>query len=139
MAGEARTYRLEGFAVPAELDRVHALLARAGAEHPEVDPTALMLFETAVIEIANNVVEHGRPIGEVRWRFVLTIDDEAIRADLHDSAQPVTADLDAPMPETDAESGRGLPLAGALLDEITVQQGPDGNHWHMARRLDSPA
>lgn len=138
MAGDARTYRLEGFAVPAELDRVHALLAQAGARHPEIDATDLMLFHTAVIEIAANVVEHGRPEGEVRWQFVLTIDSSRISADLYDSAEAVTLDLQAPMPELDAESGRGVPLAGALLDEITVERTADGNHWHLVRHLSGP-
>lgn len=139
MAGDARTYRLEGFAVPAELDRVHELLGRAGAEHPEIDATELMLFHTAVIEIAANVVEHGRPEGEVRWEFVLTIDSSEIVADLYDSAEATTVDLHAPMPEAEAEGGRGVPLAGALLDEIVVQHTPDGNHWHLVRRLGGAA
>ncbi|MFC4616818.1 hypothetical protein ACFO3K_18975 [Cellulomonas algicola] len=63
MTGEPREYVLEGFAVPEELSHVSDLLELAGAEHPEVDPTDLMLFETAVVEIANNVVEHGKPHG----------------------------------------------------------------------------
>lgn len=51
MAGE---YQLEGFAVPEQLEAVHELLGQAAAEHPELDPMDVMLFETAVIEIANN-------------------------------------------------------------------------------------
>lgn len=138
MAGDSRGYRLDGFAVPEELDHVHQLLETAGNEHPEVDATDLMLFETAVMEIANNVVEHGRPEGEVRWRFLLTIDAREMRADLYDSAQEVIADLDVAMPGEDAESGRGLSLARAVLDEISVERTDTGNHWRLVRRL-SPA
>jgi serine/threonine-protein kinase RsbW len=137
VAGDTAVYRLDGFAVPGELDRVHELLERAGSEHPEVGATDLMLFETAVIEIANNVVEHGRPIGEVRWRFVLTIDGQELGADLYDSAEAVNVDLDAGMPGADMEGGRGLPLAGALLDHLSVERSDGGNHWRLVRRLDS--
>ena len=132
MGGE---YTLEGFAVPTELDRVHALLERAGAEHPELDPTDLMLFETAVIEIANNVVEHGQPHGEVRWRLELRVGDDAVEAELHDTGREFEVDLDAGMPDFDAEGGRGLPLAHAMLDEIELHRVDDGNHWRMVRRL----
>lgn len=135
MGGDSGGYRLDGFAVPAELDRVHRLLEIAAADHPEVDATDLMLFETAVIEIANNVVEHGRPHGEVSWRFLLTIDAREMRADLYDSAQEVAVDLHAVMPEADAESGRGLSLANALLDEISVERTGSGNHWRLVRHL----
>ena len=43
------------------------LLEAVGREHPDLDRGALMLFETAVIEVAGNVVEHGRPPGQVQW------------------------------------------------------------------------
>lgn len=139
MAGDTSVYRLDGFAVPAELDRVHELLERAGAEHPEIDATDLMLFETAVIEIANNVVEHGRPTGEVRWRLILTVEGEELRVDLYDSAEEVAVELGAEMPEAAEEGGRGLPLANALLDHLSVERSAGGNHWRLVRRLASAA
>lgn len=138
MDGDPRVYSLEGFAVPSELDRVHELLERAGAENPHVDATDLMLFETAVIEIANNVVEHGRPHGEVAWRLDLRVDAGEITVDLHDSAQAALVDLDQTMPSQDEESGRGIPLANALLDEISITRIAQGNHWHLVRRFADP-
>lgn len=135
MGGEHSEYTLEGFAVPGELDRVHALLERVGSEHPDLDHTDLMLFETAIIEIATNVVEHGQPQGAVQWRFVLRVRPDDVEAELHDSAQEFQVDLDARMPDVDAESGRGLPLAHALLDEIELDRADDANHWRMVRRL----
>ncbi|MCL1869300.1 MAG: ATP-binding protein [Promicromonosporaceae bacterium] len=135
MAGEDdETYVAEGFAVPEELDTVHALLAQAAADHPDVDPTDVMLFETAVIEIANNVVEYGKPEGEVRWRLELSIDDERIAAELYDTGQEFTPGMGAAMPGEDAESGRGLPLAEAVLDKIELERVDDTNHWRMVRR-----
>lgn len=136
MSGDPH-YVLEGFAVPGELEKVHDLLERAGTDHPDVDPTDLMLFETAVIEIANNVVEHGRPRGEVRWRLRLRVTDAQIEADLSDTGQEFTADLDAVMPDEHAVSGRGFALAGAVLDKIEFERADGENHWRMVRRLGS--
>lgn len=138
MSGEPQ-YVLEGFAVPGELEKVHELLERARADHPDVDPTDLMLFETAVVEIANNVVEHGRPHGEVRWRLQLRVSEAEIEADLDDTGQEFTADLGAAMPDENAESGRGFALAGAVLDKIELERADGENHWRMVRRLGGTA
>jgi serine/threonine-protein kinase RsbW len=126
---------LDGLAVPDELDAVHGLFEQAGQAHPEVDAMDLMLFGTAVIEIANNVVEHGRPLGEVRWRVALSIHDGLIEATLADSGREFTPDLGAAMPGENAESGRGFALAEAVLDEITLDRVDGVNRWHMVRRI----
>ena len=128
-------YVLEGFAVPEQLDAVHALLAQAAGQHPELDPTDVMLFETAIIEIANNVVEYGRPEGEVRWKFTIRVRRDEIEAELDDTGQTFTPGRGQAMPGMDAEGGRGLPIAEALLDQIEFKRMDDTNHWHMVRRL----
>ena len=135
MAGEPEVYSLAGFAVPSELDRVHALLERVGADHDAIERMDLMLFETAVIEIANNVVEYGKPTGEVRWRFEVRVTDAAIVAELLDSGQEFEPRLEGEMPGEDAEGGRGLLLARAALDELEWSRTPTGNRWRMVRRL----
>ena len=132
---DSKEYVLEGFAVPDQLDAVHTLLARAADEHPELDPMDVMLFETAIIEIANNVVEYGRPEGEVRWKFTIRVRKDEIEADLDDTGQTFTPAHGKPMPGEDAEGGRGLPIAEALLDRIEFERMEDVNHWRMVRRL----
>jgi serine/threonine-protein kinase RsbW len=128
-------YVLEGFAVPDQLDAVHNLLAKAAGEHPSLDPTDVMLFETAIIEIANNVVEYGRPQGKVRWRFTIRVHKDEIEAELHDTGQKFMPERGKAMPGEDAEGGRGLPIAEALLDQIEFERLDDMNHWRMVRRL----
>lgn len=128
-------YVLEGFAVPEQLDAVHALLAEAASENPTLDPMDVMLFETAIIEIANNVVEYGRPSGKVRWKFVIRVLEHQIEAELDDTGQTFTPTQGREMPGEDAEGGRGLPLAEALLDQIEFKRMGDTNHWRMVRRL----
>ncbi len=130
-----KEYVLEGFAVPDQLDAVHDLLGQAVAEHPRLDPTDVMLFETAIIEIANNVVEYGRPEGQVRWKFTIRVREDEIEAELDDTGQRFTPGRGKAMPGEDAESGRGLPIAEALLDQIEFKRLDDTNHWRMVRRL----
>ncbi|HEY3736404.1 MAG TPA: ATP-binding protein [Jatrophihabitans sp.] len=139
MTGEGSSggeeYVLEGFAVPEQLDAVHALLAQAAGEHPQLDPMDVMLFETAIIEIANNVVEYGRPEGEVRWKFTIRVREDEIEAELDDTGQTFTPEQGKAMPNEDAEGGRGLAIAEALLDQIEFKRMGDTNHWRMVRRL----
>jgi serine/threonine-protein kinase RsbW len=132
---EGKEYVLEGFAVPDQLDAVHALLGQAAREHPGLDPTDVMLFETAIIEIANNVVEYARPEGTVRWKFTIRVREDEIEAELDDTGQTFTPVRGKAMPGEDAESGRGLPIAEALLDQIEFKRMNDANHWRMVRRL----
>ena len=77
MAGE---YRVDTLAVPETLNLLHDLLDRVREDHPDVENTDLMLFETAVIEIANNVVEHGRPPGTIRYSFTLDVESDQLDA-----------------------------------------------------------
>ena len=139
MTGEGapgcKEYVLEGFAVPEQLDAVHALLGQAAGEHPELDPMDTMLFETAIIEIANNVVEWGRPEGQVRWKFTIRVREDEIEAELEDTGQTFTPAQGKAMPDKDAEGGRGLPLAEAALDQIEFKRMHGTNHWRMVRRL----
>jgi serine/threonine-protein kinase RsbW len=132
---QVKEYVLQGFAVPDQLDAVHTLLARAADDHPELDATEVMLFETAIIEIANNVVEYGKPEGQVRWKFTIRVRADEIEAELDDNGQTFTPNRNKEMPGEDAEGGRGLPIAEALLDEIEFNRVGDTNHWRMLRRL----
>lgn len=152
MAGE--TYRLDGLAVPDQLDRLHRLLATAAAEHPQVDPAALMALETAALEVANNVVEHARPRGQVRWSFEMTVGRDEVVAQLSDSGEagdtpwlPTAGREDAAgstasgtlvvggLPDELEETGRGLPLAAALLDDLAYRREAARNVWTMRKHL----
>ncbi|KAE8764938.1 ATP-binding protein [Georgenia thermotolerans] len=133
MAGE---YLLEGLAVPESLSDLHDLLERVAADHPDVDPGDLMMFETAVIEVAGNVVEHGRPHGKVLYTFRLRVLPDRVEARLREASQAVAPDVvAAEMPDPLAEDGRGLALSRAMLDELRYERIGDANVWTLVRRL----
>jgi len=127
-------YVLEGLAVPESLNLLHDLLDRVSREHPDVDSADLMLFETAVIEVAGNVVEHGHPPGKVTWAFRIEIHPDRLEASLSDSGEEYPGGTwGTQMPDPMKETGRGLALATAVLDSLTYERRDDANHWRMQR------
>ena len=130
-------YEIAGLAVPDDMELLHVLLERVSTEHPHVPASDVMMFETAVMELANNVVEHGRPVGQVAWHFRLDVSTDSLTARLADSGEEYAgwdADATHTMPGEMAESGRGLPLASAVLDELDYRREGSSNVWTMVRR-----
>lgn len=132
MAGD---YELEEPAVPESLDRLQDLLARVAEEHPEVGTDDLMMFETAAVELVGNVVEHGRPPGQVHYRFRLRVLPDRLVAEVTDTSEVAAAAERREMPSPWDEAGRGLPLAGTALDELTCERVGRGNRWRLTRLL----
>ncbi len=131
-----------GLALPEALDEVHALLEEVAAAHPAVDGTDLMRLETALVELVGNIIEHGRPPGEVRYGVRVEVRAEELVAHLSDDAvdlAPSSADHDAEEVDVWAESGRGLALAGAIVDELVHQPNHPGNAWRLRQRRTAPA
>jgi serine/threonine-protein kinase RsbW len=128
-------YLLEGLAVPESLNLLHDLLEQVGREHADIDGGDLMLFETAVIEVAGNVVEHGQPQGRVAWTFRLAVRPDRLEASLSDSGEEYPGGTwGTVMPEDPMlESGRGLALATAVLDDLSYRRTAGVNHWTMLR------
>jgi serine/threonine-protein kinase RsbW len=129
-------YLLDGLAVPDSLNLLHDLLEQVGTDHPELTASDLMLFETAVIEVAGNVVEHGHPPGEVSWTFRLAVRADRLEGTLSDSGEEYPGGAwGTDMPDTMEEDGRGLALATAVLDSLVYERAGDINEWTMVRRL----
>lgn len=133
-------YVIEGLSVPESLDRLHDLLDRVAQDEPGLDQQDLLLFETAVIEIAGNVVEHGRPAGAVAWSFRLDILPDRFSAVLSDDGQEYALEEDQladgtwAMPQDPmSEGGRGLALASVALDELDYRRHEGINSWTMVR------
>lgn len=131
MAGE---YSLRGLALPESLDLLHTLLVRVRADYPEIDEVDLSKFETAIVEIHGNVIEHGSPRGRVVYAFELRVHDDRLVGILADtgSAVPDLSEFDQ-LPDEMAESGRGLWLAKATLDELEYIRAGGRNTWKMTR------
>ncbi len=133
MSAESAFREVVGRADLALIDAVHDALEGLWLEVPDVSDEDRLLFALAVSEVATNVVEHAagdvRPTVSIR----LTVDAERLVAVMSDDAEPALIRLgEVEMPGSDAESGRGLALALAALDELR-HEADDGNTWVLRR------
>ncbi|GAB2860597.1 ATP-binding protein [Nocardioides pacificus] len=140
---QPRPARLQLSAPPddALLERVHDLVEQLWEVHPHVPATDRARFETAVIEILGNIVEHafaldGGNVEARRFSVVLSVTDTEVVGVLRDNGIPAAIDLSAvTMPDFEAESGRGLALAVAALDDLTYERVEACNHWTLTCRV----
>lgn len=123
---------------PQMLELVHAVLEQLWTNHPDVADTDRMRFEMAVIEILGNIVEHAYQIDAPedgtarRFDISLGATDTALTASFADNGMPMAIDLSGvTMPGEDAESGRGLALAAAAVDDMSYERVDGRNHWRL--------
>ena len=122
-------------AVPASLDRVHALLAEVWSANDDVPDDDRMRFEIGVIEIAGNIVEHGAATAPLDFTLAVEVHPDRLEARFRDPGRRVEVDFDnAAMPDSMAESGRGLAMVLAVVDELTYRHDGVENHWLVVRR-----
>lgn len=133
------TVRRRGEADLGFVEGLHEALAELWVDAPRVPLADREMFALAVIEVATNIATHtpaaSRP---VRLDVALTAGSE-LRATLTDDAPRVHVDLDAlSMADALSESGRGLALAAAVCDELSVDW-DGGNVWRLRRSLGEAA
>lgn len=133
-----RHTRIDVPAVIDSVDTVQEAFSTWWEELGEQDATKRFSFETAVVEIATNIVEHSRrnDQGDGR-RFTLDLDatDAEVTALFTDNGQPADIDLSAvTMADIDDESGRGLALALATLDSLDYRHESGRNIWTLMCR-----
>ena len=132
--GRLQVHELHACTDPECLGKVHNLLADMWAISTDVSELDQMMFETAVIEIAANIVQHGTEEGPVNCNLVLEVYPD--RLDAHFKDDGVTAHVDigaATLPDAFAESGRGLAMVKAAVDVLTYERRDGDNFWKLSR------
>jgi len=128
------SYRVAGRAIDTSLGELHELLDQVRAEQTELDALELAMLETAVIEVAGNVIEHGTPPGGIEYEFLLEVSGNGLHGLLYDNGDQVSLpDTNGAEQDELAESGRGLLLARAALTELRYERQGDRNAWFMTR------
>ncbi|MFS4504755.1 ATP-binding protein [Clavibacter sp. Sh2141] len=137
MTETTRTMTLQ--APPDDVDAVHELVARLWDDRPDVGDLDRMAFETALVELASNVIEHADTGEGVSCVVSVTVDDGSMSARLRDGAEAGDFRLvHRDMPDVDAESGRGLAMVQMLCDELTYERVGDENVWSVRRTRIEP-
>ncbi|MGK2853591.1 MAG: ATP-binding protein [Microbacteriaceae bacterium] len=135
---EPSVHTLQMNVPPDDVDTVHNLLETVWSDAPGISLRDRMSFETALVELASNVIQYANAGTGVSCRVSVETQDDQISASLCDSGKAADVELDAQrMPDGMAESGRGIPLIQALVDELTYSRDDDVNHWEITRRLAS--
>ena len=125
-------------ATPEMLDLVHSVLEQLWAAHDDVAVADRVRFEMAVIEILGNIVEHAYEIdagdaGDRRFDVTLAATDTELVAAFGDNGVPMAIDLSTVgMPDDLAETGRGLALAMAAVDDLSYEREGGRNLWRLS-------
>lgn len=131
---EAYTFNL--CTPPDDVDTVHALLKSVWDECPEVSATDRLSFETALIELAGNIIRHRDESVGIVYTLTIEASDDRLAATLSDNGRAIDIDLSSrPMPDELSEAGRGLPLVHALVDNFEYVRSDEQNHWRISRML----
>jgi serine/threonine-protein kinase RsbW len=137
MTEDAGRLELSAPATPDMLELVHAALEQLWAANDDVGIADRVRFETAVIEILGNIVEHAYELdaptaGNRRFDVTLWVTTSELGAEFGDDGVPMSLDLSAvAMPDDLAESGRGLALAMAAVDDLSYGREGGRNHWRL--------
>jgi len=94
-------------------------------------------FQTAVAELASNIVRHAHRevAGDLRW--VLTAHEDRVEVRCFDRGTAYTpAPPSLPDPSALQEGGYGMFLIHRLLDDVEYTRTPDGeNRWRLVKHL----
>ena len=133
-------FTFAGLAQAGCLDAIHDLMDRLWVDQQEVAETDQMMFTTAVLEVANNIVTHNGARSGVSISLALTAGPTRLCAEFCDDGSPAEVNLEtAALPADLAESGRGLAMARMALDEFSYEREKDLNRWRLSRHRSVPA
>ncbi|MEI6253704.1 MAG: ATP-binding protein [Mycobacteriaceae bacterium] len=124
---EARV--LETSAGPGALGEIETALELTWSTYPHVPQTVRMHMGIAAGEIGANIVEHSASGRVVRIWMDVAVSPSVVQVEFTDDGDPVRIDLHAVcMPDENAERGRGLALAQAVLEQLAYRRA-ECNHW----------
>src|SRR4051812_41749303 len=121
---------------PRDLAVVHELLQAFWTDLPGLEPLDRFAFETALVELAGNVVEHADDGHGLTCTIRLTAEEHSLAAQLQDTGRAADVSLaEHAMPDPLAERGRGLALVQRLVDDLAYERNGGVNRWRFARHL----
>lgn len=129
-------YRQELSVPPDDVDVVHSFLQRIWSESPTILLKDQFSFETAIIELASNVILHASGKSPIFCDILVETFPDRMEATMTDSGERLNLALDSfVMPDDLSETGRGIPLIRELVDEFTFDSQRGGNLWRITRKF----
>jgi serine/threonine-protein kinase RsbW len=120
---------------PDDLDTVQDYIQSVWSTTPGVDEMDKLKFETALVELAANIISHANGGRGVEGNLSITIDDDRIRGLITDSSGASNVELGhREMPDELAESGRGIAFIQRLVDVLHYERRDGENLWLIEKR-----
>jgi len=121
---------------PGDVNDIHDFLAGLWAASPGVNDVDRISLETALVELAANVLRHADVDGTgLSCEVTIAVHGDQITVAMRDTGEPGDIALvGLEMPDLDAESGRGLALIDALVDHVEYGREGEHNVWRLVRR-----
>jgi serine/threonine-protein kinase RsbW len=116
-------------AIPARTEYlILARLALAGiAREVPIDQGTLADLKLAVTEACGNAVRHAHPAGDGVVTVRYTVELDAIEIRVEDDGPGIEPQVPRTLPDVElSESGMGLAIIHALVDEVEIGPGADG-------------
>jgi serine/threonine-protein kinase RsbW len=121
-------------APPGDVNTVHSFIQELWDAEPAIGDMDKMAFETALIELASNVIEHTGVGNGVSCVISIKATPTTLSAQLSDTAEVGDIQIvGRGMPDEDAESGRGIALVQMLVDELGYNRVGESNVWSFTR------
>lgn len=131
---EMTTYRRHLSVPPEDINAVHEFLRSIWAENPHIPPRDQLRFETAIIELVANVILYSVATSGGTCEVIIETSESKIDAIITDNGELAALELDEHiMPDEFSESGRGIPLMRALVDELSFDTSENKNIWRMSK------
>lgn len=116
------------------LDDIGTMIERLWFSNGHVPGAVRTEVEIAVGEIGANIIEHSAKDGPVRLRMEVRVLPDKVQVSFVDDGPPARVDVTAlVMPDHNAEGGRGLALAQAVLGRLHYRRSAV-NHWTLVSR-----
>ena len=124
--------------LPFDSDGLYAVRSSVAAHAGHLGASTQVVQRVLIVasELATNVVRHGGGRGRLR----LWVTDGRLQCEVSDSGRglaDIMAGTDRPAPT--APGGRGLWISRQLVDEFTIESGPNGTTARFAIGLDGDA
>lgn len=135
---EMAIYRKELSIPPDDISNVHKFLTEVWDENPHLSNRDRNSIETAVIELTSNIILYSNGTNGIKCQILVEIDKEGIQATITDNGDLADLEIDEHiMPDEFSESGRGIPLIRALVDEFSYENLNKENTWKISKRIQS--
>ena len=132
---EMTVYKRHLSVPPDDVDEVHEFLQGIWDENPHIPLRDRFSFETALVELASNIILYSVVTSSVTCDIVIETSTDQINATISDNGDLVDLALDEHiMPDEFSESGRGIPLIKALVDNFEYGNSENKNTWRMSKR-----